>query len=76
VQPGEHLQRRRVQAGALTRPVLSTSTTGFTDVTITSGDLANTGSGSNLPLAGAAVAAVGIGAGAVLVARRRRAARG
>ncbi|MFF4249806.1 hypothetical protein ACFY1L_01175 [Streptomyces sp. NPDC001663] len=40
-----------------------------------SGDLASTGSGSVLPIAGAATAAVGIGAGAVLVTRRRRAAR-
>ncbi|GAA3806680.1 hypothetical protein GCM10022403_045970 [Streptomyces coacervatus] len=40
-----------------------------------SGDLASTGSGSVLPLAGAATVAVGIGAGAVLVSRRRRAAR-
>ncbi|MFE7274990.1 hypothetical protein [Streptomyces sp. NPDC057623] len=50
------------------------STTGATDSAPT-GDLASTGSGSTLPLAGAAVAAVGIGAGAVLVVRRRRATR-
>ncbi|KMS77080.1 hypothetical protein ACM01_00035 [Streptomyces viridochromogenes] len=49
------------------------STTGATN-SATTGDLASTGSGSTLPLAGAAVAAVGIGAGAVLVVRRRRAA--
>jgi hypothetical protein len=45
------------------------------DSTSGSGDLATTGSGPVLPVAGAATAAVGIGAGAVLVARRRRAAR-
>ncbi|MGI5459986.1 hypothetical protein ACQEWB_43870 [Streptomyces sp. CA-249302] len=39
------------------------------------GDLASTGSGSTLPIAGAAVAALGLGTGAVLVTRRRRAAR-
>jgi hypothetical protein len=52
------------------------STTGGTSAGSASGggDLASTGSGSVLPVAGAATAAVGIGAGAVLVARRRRAA--
>ncbi|MEU9390034.1 hypothetical protein AB0D86_08525 [Streptomyces sp. NPDC048324] len=39
------------------------------------GDLASTGSGAVLPVAGAAAAAVAVGAGAVMVARRRRAAR-
>lgn len=52
-----------------------TSTTGSTDSTTASGDLASTGSGSTLPIAGAAAAAVGIGTGAVLLVRRRRAAR-
>lgn len=41
----------------------------------TDGDLASTGSGATLPIAGAAAAAVAAGTGAVLVARRRRAAR-
>ncbi|NUP24624.1 MAG: hypothetical protein HOZ81_52945 [Streptomyces sp.] len=50
------------------------STTGSTSSTTVSGDLASTGSGSTLPVAGAAAAAVGIGTGAVLLVRRRRAA--
>ncbi|MFE0252308.1 hypothetical protein [Streptomyces sp. NPDC059010] len=50
------------------------STTGSTGSTTVSGDLASTGSGSTLPVAGAAAAAVGIGTGAVLLVRRRRAA--
>ena len=40
-----------------------------------SGDLASTGSGATLPIAGAAAAALAVGTGAVVVARRRRAAR-
>ncbi|MGW7662279.1 hypothetical protein [Streptomyces sp. NPDC054756] len=51
------------------------STTGGADSGV-SGDLASTGSGSALPIAGAAAAAVGAGAAAVLVVRRRRNARG
>ncbi|MGW2716824.1 hypothetical protein [Streptomyces sp. NPDC001492] len=39
------------------------------------GDLASTGSGATLPLAGAAAAALAVGTGAVVVARHRRAAR-
>lgn len=50
-----------------------TSTGGSGDSATVSGDLASTGSGAALPIAGAAVAAVGIGAGAVLAVRRRRA---
>jgi len=42
--------------------------------TTAGGDLASTGSGATLPLAGAAAAAVAVGAGAVMVVRRRRAA--
>ncbi|MBE8474534.1 hypothetical protein [Streptomyces justiciae] len=42
--------------------------------TTANGDLASTGSGAALPLAGAAAAAVAVGAGAVLVVRRRRSA--
>ncbi|MFE1290486.1 hypothetical protein [Streptomyces sp. NPDC058751] len=49
--------------------------TGSSGSSTTGGDLANTGSGSALPLAGAAAAALVAGAGAVLVVRRR-AARG
>ncbi|MEU6142019.1 hypothetical protein ABZ848_16835 [Streptomyces sp. NPDC047081] len=50
------------------------SASGSTGAT-TDGDLASTGSGSTLPIAGAAVVAVGVGTGAVLVGRRRRAGR-
>ncbi|MER6349360.1 hypothetical protein ACWC10_32445 [Streptomyces sp. NPDC001595] len=50
------------------------STTGTTG-TATGGDLADTGSGATLPLAGAAAAAVAVGAGAIVVVRRRRAVR-
>ncbi|MFF5563018.1 hypothetical protein ACFY7Z_31295 [Streptomyces sp. NPDC012623] len=39
--------------------------------TTVEGGLANTGSGSVLPLAGSAIAVAGLGAGAVLLARRR-----
>ncbi|WP_030935508.1 hypothetical protein [Streptomyces sp. NRRL S-646] len=40
-----------------------------------SGDLASTGSGATLPIAGAAAAALAVGTGAVVVARRSRVAR-
>ncbi|WP_369233896.1 hypothetical protein AB5J56_18875 [Streptomyces sp. R21] len=48
------------------------SSTGGTNTTTTGGDLASTGSGPALPLAGAAAAAVATGAATVLVVRRRR----
>ncbi|MFJ9427057.1 hypothetical protein [Streptomyces sp. NPDC101249] len=44
---------------------------GSTLSTDATGDLASTGAGSALPLAGAAAAVVGLGAGTVLLARRR-----
>ncbi|MFI0961224.1 hypothetical protein ACH4S8_07405 [Streptomyces sp. NPDC021080] len=44
---------------------------GSSDSATTSGGLANTGSGSALPLAGAAATALAVGAGTVLLARRR-----
>ncbi|MFD4758685.1 hypothetical protein ACFWOJ_07275 [Streptomyces sp. NPDC058439] len=49
------------------------STTGTSGSSSTGGDLANTGSGSALPLMAAAAGTVLLGAGAVLVARRRAA---
>ena len=52
------------------------STGGATAVSSSdSGDLAATGSGATLPIAGAAAAALGLGGAAVLVARRRRVGR-
>ncbi len=64
-------------AGASTggESTTGSSATGATDASVADGDLASTGSGSTLPLAGAAAAAVAAGAGAVLLVRRRRAAR-
>jgi hypothetical protein len=53
----------------------ATGSSGSTGSSATGGDLANTGSGSSLPLAGAAAAAVAAGAGAVLLVRRRAARR-
>ncbi|MDT0433261.1 MULTISPECIES: hypothetical protein [Streptomyces] len=47
------------------------ATGGSTLSTDATGDLASTGAGSALPLAGAAAAVVGLGAGTVLLARRR-----
>ncbi|TQJ91513.1 hypothetical protein [Streptomyces sp. SLBN-31] len=52
------------------------STSGASAQSGSGGDLASTGSGAVLPVAGAAAAAVAVGAGAVVVARRRRASRG
>ncbi|MFG2790970.1 hypothetical protein [Streptomyces sp. NPDC048419] len=51
------------------------STAGTSNSPAADGDLASTGSGATLPIAGAAAAAVAAGTGAVVVARRRRAAR-
>ena len=51
----------------------SSSTAGGTGTATTGGNLASTGSGSALPLAGAAAAAMAAGAGVVLALRRRRA---
>jgi hypothetical protein len=51
------------------------STSGTSGSTTVDGDLASTGSGATLPIAGAAAAAVVVGTGAVMVARRRRTAR-
>ncbi|MFF3890891.1 hypothetical protein [Streptomyces sp. NPDC001914] len=51
------------------------SATGGSGSATTGGDLAATGSGPALPLAGAAAAAVAAGAGAVLLVRRRTARR-
>ncbi|MDC2954044.1 hypothetical protein PO587_06220 [Streptomyces gilvifuscus] len=51
------------------------STSGTSAQSGSGGDLASTGSGAVLPVAGAAAAAVAVGAGAVVVARRRRASR-
>ncbi|PWI14029.1 hypothetical protein DI272_07580 [Streptomyces sp. Act143] len=52
----------------------ASGTTGTTGTTTADGDLASTGSGAALPLAGAAAAALTVGAGAVVAVRRRRAA--
>lgn len=51
------------------------SVSGATGSAGVGGDLASTGSGPTLPLAGAAAAAVAVGTGAVLLVRRRTAAR-
>ncbi|MFD8306271.1 hypothetical protein ACFV29_28605 [Streptomyces sp. NPDC059690] len=51
------------------------STSGASAQSGSGGDLASTGSGAVLPVAGAAAAAVAVGAGAVVVARRRASGR-
>ncbi|MCX5425278.1 hypothetical protein [Streptomyces sp. NBC_00078] len=48
------------------------SATGTSGSTTVDGNLASTGSGATLPIAGAAAAAVVVGTGAILVVRRRR----